>query len=171
MNIKPSDKDKEKAMSTSEAGTNSQKDMPDEEPSVSFVTEEEKDAGFSSKTNIDQGAGESSTKKQRRSEKDKDNSFEMELMIQQITTVAREFEKHEFWNVTDVLGENGSTEIGGVISNMIFLAETAGDIDNVLSQQLVLYEKLKKKTEKQISNEAMHDSFLHTPFTKGTFLG
>ena len=40
-------------MSTSEAGANSQKDISDEEYSVSFVTIEEKDTRFSSKRYIE----------------------------------------------------------------------------------------------------------------------
>ena len=94
----------------------------------------------------------------------------MELMIQQLTTVVRELEEHEFRNVAEVLGEDRSDEIDGVISNMICLVETARDISNVPSEQLVLYEKLQKKREKQISTDAMHDSFVHTGFHKKHFL-
>ena len=94
----------------------------------------------------------------------------MELMIQQLTTVVRELEEHEFRNVAEVLGEDRSDEIDGVISNMICLVETARDISNVPSEQLVLYDKLQKKREKQISTEAMHDSFVHTGFYKKHFL-
>ena len=37
---------------------------------------------------------------------DKKNCFDMELMMKQLTTVVRELEEHEFWNVADFLGEN-----------------------------------------------------------------
>ena len=94
----------------------------------------------------------------------------MELMIQQLTMVVRELEEHEFWNVADVLGEDQCDEIDGVISNVICLVETARDISNVPSVELILYEKLQKKREKQISTEAMHDSFVHTGFYKKHFL-
>ena len=53
---------------------------------------------------------------------------------------------------------------------MICLVETARDITNVPSEKLVLYEKLQKKREKQISTEAMPDSFVHTGFYKKHFL-
>ena len=93
----------------------------------------------------------------------------MGLMIQQLTTVVRELEEHEFRNVANVLGEDRSKDIDGVISNMICLVETARDISNVPSEQLVLYEKLQKR-EKQIRTEAMHDSYVQTGFYKNHFL-
>ena len=161
------DKDEEELMSTSEAGTNSQKDNPDEESSASFVTVEEKETSFSSKRNIDQEAEEPRLKKQK---PDKDNCFEMELMIKQLTTVVRELEEHEFRHIADVLGEDRSTEIDGVIGNMICLVETALDISGIPSEQLIFYEKRIKKREKQISSEAMHDSFFHMGFYKKHFL-
>ena len=154
-------------MSTSEAGSNSQNSNSDEESSVSFETVEEKDTGFSSKRNIEREDEEPTNKKQKL---EKGNCSNMELMIQQLTTVVRELEEHEFCNVTDLLGEDRNDEIDGVISNVICLVETAGDVSNVPSEQLVLYEKLQKKREKQISTEAMHDSFVHTGFYKKHFL-
>ena len=117
-------------MSTSKVGGNLQRDISDLESPESFVTVEEKDTGFSSKRNIDQEAEEPSTKKER-SGKEKDNCFEMGLMIQQLTTVVRELEEHEFRNVTDTLGEDQTTKIDGVIANMICLHDIAQDIDNV----------------------------------------
>ena len=94
----------------------------------------------------------------------------MELMIKQLTTVVRGLEEHEFRNNADVLGEDRSTEIDNVIANMICLVETARDISDIPSEQLIFYEKLKKKREKQISNEATHDSFVHAGFYKKHFL-
>ena len=152
-------------MSTSEAGSNSQNSNSDQESSVSFETVEEKDTGFSSKRNIEREDEEPTNKKQKSG---KGNCSNMELMIQQLTTVVRELEEHEFWNVTDLLGEDRNDEIDGVISNVICHVETAGDISNVPSGQLVLYEKLQKKREK--STGAMHDSFVHTGFYKKHFL-
>ena len=154
-------------MSTSKAGTNSQKDNSDEESSASFEIVEEKDTGFPSKRNLGREAEESCTKKQRA---DKKNCFELELMIKQLTTVVRELEEHEFRNIADVLGEDRSAEIDNVIANMICLVETARDISDIPSEQLIFYEKLKKKRDKQISNEAMHDSFIDTGFYKKHFL-
>ena len=55
----------------------------------------------------------------------------MELMVSQLATIVRELEEHEFRNVVEVLGEDRNDEIDGVIANMICLAETARDIDNV----------------------------------------
>ena len=49
----------------------------------------------------------------------------MELIIKQLTTVVRELEEHEFQNVFDVLVEDRSAEIDGVIGSMICLVETA----------------------------------------------
>ena len=154
-------------MSTSDAGANSKKDNSDEESSASFETVEEKDTGFSSKRNLDRETEEPSTKKQR---PDGENCFELELMVKQLTTVVRELEEHEFRNIADVLGEDRSTEIDNVIANMICLVETARDVNNIPSEQLVFYEKLKRKRAKQISNKAMHDSFVHTGFYKKHFL-
>ena len=51
----------------------------------------------------------------------------MELIIKQLTTVVRELEEHEFQNVFDVLVEDQSAEIDGVIGSMICLVETARD--------------------------------------------
>ena len=101
---------------------------------------------------------------------DKDTCFEMELMVKQLTTVVKELEEHEFRNIADVLGEDRNTEREGVIGNMICLVETARDISSIPSEQLIFHEKLIKKREKQISNDAMHDSFLHTGFYKNHFL-
>ena len=52
-------------MSTSEAGTNFQKDNSDEESSASFETVEEKDTGCSSERNLHREAEKPSSKKQR----------------------------------------------------------------------------------------------------------
>ena len=49
-----------------------------------------------------------------------------------------------------------------VLDSMICLVETVRDVDNVRSEQFVFYEKLKRKREKQSSNQAMHDDFVHT---------
>ena len=103
-------------MSTFETMTNSQKDISDEESSVSFVTVEEKDTGFSSKRNIE-WQGEEPTNKNQIS--DKDNRFFVDLIIKQLTTVVREFKEYEFQNVVDVLVEDGSTEIDSAIDSMI----------------------------------------------------
>ena len=103
-------------MSTFETMTNSQKDISDEESSVSFVTVEEKDTGFSSKRNIER-QGEEPTNKNQIS--DKDNRFFVDLIIKQLTTVVREFKEYEFQNVVDVLVEDGSTEIDSAIDSMI----------------------------------------------------
>ena len=53
---------------------------------------------------------------------------------------------------------------------MTCLVETAPDVSDIPSEQLMFYEKLKKKRDKQISNKAMHDSFVHTGFYKKHFL-
>ena len=166
-NNEPSNSDKEESMSTSNTDSNSQKDLSDDRSDASFQTVEEKDIGFTSKRNIDTESEAPTSKKQK---SDKDNCFDMGLTIQQLTTIVRELEEHEFRNVAEVLGEDRSDEIDGVISNMICLVETARDISNVPSEQLVLYDKLQKKREKQISTEAMHDSFVHTGFYKKHFL-
>ena len=67
---------------------------------MSFETVEEKDI---SKRNIEREGKEPSNKKQK---PDKDNCFDIELMIKQLTTVVRELEKHESQNVIDAPGEN-----------------------------------------------------------------
>ena len=166
-NNEPSNSDKEESMSTSDTESNSQKDLSDDRSDASFETVEEKDIGFTSKRNIDRECEPPTSKKQK---SDKGNCFDMDVMIQQLTKIVRELEEHEFRNVAEVLGEDRSDEIDGVISNMICLVETARDISNVPSEQLVLYDKLQKKREKQISTEAMHDSFVHTGFYKKHFL-
>ena len=138
-------KDEEELMSTFQTVTNSQKDVSDEESSASFVTVEEKDTGFSSKRNVEsiERKGEEPTNKNQIS--DKDNRFYMDLIIKQLTTVIREFEEHEFQNVVHVLVEDGSAEIDSAIDSMIRLLKISWDINNIASQQLVLYNKLKKK--------------------------
>ena len=40
-------------------------------------------------------------------------------MIKQLTAVSREFEEHEFRSIVDVLGEDGSAQIDGVIRSMM----------------------------------------------------
>ena len=67
---------------------------------MSFETVEEKDI---SKRNIEREGEEPSNKKQK---PDKDNCFDIELMIKQLTTVVRELEKHESQNVIAAPGEN-----------------------------------------------------------------
>ena len=67
--------------------TNPQKDPPDDESDVSFATVGGKDTGFTSKRNIKTECDEPTNKKQK---SDKDNCFDMELMIKQLTTVVRE---------------------------------------------------------------------------------
>ena len=67
---------------------------------MSFETVEEKDI---SKRNIEREGEEPSNKKQK---PDKDNCFDIELMIKQLTTVVRELEKHESQNVIDAPGMN-----------------------------------------------------------------
>ena len=135
-------------MCTSEAGSNSQNGNSDEESSVSFVTMEEKDTGFSSKRNIKRADDEPTNKKQK---PDKENCFDMELMIKQLTTVVRELEEHKLRNVVDVLGEDRSAEIDGVIGSMICLVKTARDINNIPSEQLVFLRETQK--EKRQTNQ------------------
>ena len=147
-------------MSTSNTETNSQKDPSDDESDASFATVEEKDTGFTSKRNI-QIEGEKPTNKKQKP--DKDNCSDMELIIKQLTTVVRELDKHERRNVADAPRENRNAEIDGVIGSMICIVETAQDINNIPSEQLVFYEKLKKKREEQVSNTRA--------FTKSNFLG
>ena len=136
------------------------------ESSVSFVTVEEKDTGFSSKWNIEREDDEPTNKKQK---PDKANCSDMDLMIKQLTAVIREFEQHEFRSIV-VQGEDRSAEIDGVTGGMICLVRTAWKLNNILSEHLVFYKKLKKKREKQINNEAMHDSFEYMGFYKKHFL-
>ena len=157
-----SDSDKEESMSTSETGTSSQRGDSDEESSTSFQTVEEKDVGFSSKTNRQEETGEPCHKKKK--EEEKGVGSEMELMISQLTAIVRKLEEHEFQNIAEVLREDRSDKIDGVIANMVCLAETGRDISNVPAEHKPFYEKLRKKREKNISNEAMHDSFVHTGF-------
>ena len=126
--------------------TNPQKDPPDDESDVSFATVGGKDTGFTSKRNI-QIEGEKPTNKKQKP--DKDNCSDMELIIKQLTTVAGELDKHEPRNVADAPRENRNAEIDGVVGSMICIVETAQDINNIPSEQLVFYEKLKKKREKQ----------------------
>ena len=147
-------------MSTSNTEANSQKDPSDDESDASFATVEEKDTGFTSKRNI-QIEGEKPTNKKQKP--DKDNCSDMELIIKQLTTVAGELDKHEPRNVADAPRENRNAEIDGVVGSMICIVETAQDINNIPSEQLVFYEKLKRKREKQISNTRA--------FTKSNFLG
>ena len=150
-----SDPDKEESMSTSETDTNSQKDLSDGGSDVSFETVEERDVGFSSKRIRDEDSAEP---------RQKGMSLEMELMVSHLTTMVRELEEHEFRNIVEVLGEDRSDEIDGVIASMVCLAETARDINKVPAEHKPFYEKLRKKREKNISTEAMHDSFVHTGF-------
>ena len=130
-------------MSTSNPGTNLQKGNSDEESSGTFVTLEQKDTGFSPKRNIEKDDVEPRQKIQKL---DRDNCSNMELTMKQLFAVNRELEEHEFRNVADVLWEDHSPEIDGVIGNMIFLVETAQDISKLPSEQLVLYGKLLKKS-------------------------
>ena len=95
----------------------------------------------------------------------------MEFMIQQLTSVVTELEEPEVENIADGLGEDQSAEIDSVTDGMICLVKTAPSTSNIPSEQLIFYDKLKKRKEKQISNEAQHDSFVHTGFKKSTFLG
>lgn len=53
---------------------------------------------------------------------------------------------------------------------MICLVKTAGDISSLPSEQLIFYEKIQKKREKQISNEAMDNCFAQTGFYKSIVL-
>lgn len=96
------------------------------------------------------------------------NSFEMELIIKQVTTVVIELEDNEFQNIADVLGEDRSNKADCIVSN-ICLVKTARDINSFPSEQLVFYEKLQKKREKQIINVAMHNGFIHMDFYKKYF--
>ena len=48
----------------------------------------------------------------------------MELVISQLTTIVRKLEEHEFQKIAEVLEEDRSDQIDGVIANMVCLAET-----------------------------------------------
>ena len=45
-----------------------------------------------------------------------------ELMVSELTTIAMELEEYEFWNIVEVLAEECSDEIYGVIAKMFCLA-------------------------------------------------
>ena len=124
-----SDPDKEESMSTSETDTNSQKDLSDEGSDASFETVEERDVGFFSKRIRDEDTAKPRLKKKR--DEQKGMSLEMELMVSQLTTIVRELEVHDFRNIVEVIGEDRSDEIDSVIASMVFLAETARDINKV----------------------------------------
>ena len=124
-----SDPDKEESMSTSETDTNSQKDLSDEASDASFETVEERDVGFFSKRIRDEDTAKPRLKKKR--DEQKGMSLEMELMVSQLTTIVRELEVHDFRNIVEVIGEDRSDEIDSVIASMVFLAETARDINKV----------------------------------------
>ena len=91
-------------MSTSETGANSQKGDSDEESSATLETVEQNDVGFSSERNRQEETSEQFRKKKR--EEEKGMSFEIELIVSQLMTIVRELEKHEFWNIAEVLGED-----------------------------------------------------------------
>ena len=86
---------------------------------------------------------------------------QMKLMISQLTAVVRKLEEHEFWNIAKVLREDRNDEIDSVIANIVCLTETRHNIVNLPAEHKPFYKKLRKKN---ISNEAMHDSFIHTGF-------
>ena len=162
------DSDIEELMSTSETGANSQKGDSDEESSATLETVEYNDVGFSSERNWQEETSEQFHKKKR--EEEKGMSSEIELMVSQLTTIVRELEKHEFWNVVDVLRENWNDEIDGVIANMICLAETAWD-SRVPEEHKPFYEKLIKKWEKKIRNKACLIASSIRGSTKSIWLG
>ena len=83
----PSGSYKEEPITTFKTETKSQKDFSDDGDDGIFETVEEKDAGSTSKRKIDRESEEPMMKKQKL---DKDNYFDMESMIQQLTTVVRE---------------------------------------------------------------------------------
>ena len=118
-----SDSDKEETMSISQAGANLQRGDSDEESSATFETVGEKDVGLSSKRNRQEETGKPCHKIKR--EEEKSMSSEMELMISQLTTIVKQFEEHEFWNIAEVLDDNPSDKVDGVIANMICLVETS----------------------------------------------
>ena len=159
-----SDPDKEESMSTSETDANSQKDLTDEGSNASFETLEERYVGLSSKRIRDEDSADPRLKKKR--EEEKGMSLEMGLMVSQLTTIVRELEEHDFRNIVEVLGEDRSDEIDGVIASMVCLAETARDINKIPEEHKPFYDKLRKKRKKNIITEAMHDSFVHTGFYK-----
>ena len=97
-------------------------------------------------------------------------SSEIELMVSQLMTIVRELEKHDFWNIAKVLGEDRNDEIDGVIANMICLAETARD-SRVPEEHKPFYEKLRKKGEKKIRNEACLIASSIRGSTKSIWLG
>ena len=128
------DKNDEETMPSCDAGSNSENGNSDVESSLSFVTVEEKDTSFSLKQNIEREDDEPTNKKQK---PDKANYFDMDLMIKQLTAVSREFEEHEFRSIVDVLGEDRSAQIDGVIGSMNCLVKTACKLNNILSKHLV----------------------------------
>ena len=132
---------------------------------LSFVTVEEKDTGLSSKQSIESEDDERTNKKQK---PDNANCFDMDLMIKELTAVVRELEEHEFRSIVDVLGEDRSAEIECVIGSMICLVKTSWKLNNILSENLVLYKKLKKKREKQIRKEAYMIAWYTPAFIKST---
>ena len=121
-------------MPSCDAGSNSENGNSHVESSLSFVTVEEKDTSFSLKQNIEREDDEPTNKKQK---PDKANYFDMDLMIKQLTVVIREFEEHEFRSIVDVLGEDRSAQIDGVIGSMNCLVKTACKLNNILSKHLV----------------------------------
>ena len=70
---------------------------------------------------------------------------DMELMISQLTTIVRELEEHEFRNIVEVLGEDRSDEIDGVIASMVCLAETCPGHQQGSSRAQTLLRKIKKE--------------------------
>ena len=128
------DKNDEETMPSCDAGSNSENGNSDVESSLSFVTVEEKDTSFSLKQNIEREDDEPTNKKQK---PDKANCSDMDLMIKQLTAVSREFEEHEFRSIVDVLGEDRSAQIDGVIGSMNCLVKTACKLNNILSKHLV----------------------------------
>ena len=89
----PSNSDKEESMSTSDTDSNLQKDLSDERSDATFDTVEKKDIGFTLKRNMETECEPPTSKKNK---SDKGNCFDMELMIQQLTTIVRELEEHDF---------------------------------------------------------------------------
>ena len=89
----PSNSDKEESMSTSDTDSNLQKDLSDERSDVTFDTVEKKDIGFTLKRNMETKCEPPTSKKNK---SDKGNCFDMELMIQKLTTIVRELEEHDF---------------------------------------------------------------------------
>ena len=85
----------------------------------------------------------------------------MELVISQLTAIVRKLEEHEFQKIAEVLEEDRSDQIDGVIANMVCLAET---LVRFLQNKNPFTKNSERKATKKISNEAMHDSFIHTDF-------